>query len=195
MSEIAFRTGTDVLLRPLERTDVPVLRRWMNDPETTRYLLRTFPLMEKEEEEWVDGLSKTKNNFVFGIIRKKEKQLIGSIGLHNIHWPHRTATTGTWIGDKSLRGHGYGTEAKMLLLDFAFNALDLYAILSRVMAHNEQSLAYGKKCGYEEVGRIPNWIRTQDGKRCDEVLLVVTQERWRPLWKQYLKDGVRMLDT
>jgi RimJ/RimL family protein N-acetyltransferase len=74
----------------------------------------------------------------------------------------------------------------MLLLDFAFNALDLYAILSKVLGFNGRSLAYGKKCGYEEVGRIQNWIR-KNGTRHDEVLLVVTQERWRPLWDEYSK--------
>ena len=82
-----------------------------------------------------------------------------------------------------------GTEAKTLLLDFAFNALDLYIILSRVMDYNGRSLAYGKKSGYEEEGRIPKWIRRKSGKRCDEVLLVITQEKWRPLWNKYLKQG------
>jgi RimJ/RimL family protein N-acetyltransferase len=113
-------------------------------------------------------------------------KLIGSIGLHGIDLINRNATTGTVIGEKEFWGKGYGTEAKMLLLDFAFNALDLYVIQSKVLAFNGRSLAYGKKCGYEEVGRIPGWIR-KNGRRCDEVLLVVTQERWQPLWDKYSK--------
>ena len=187
MSDVVFRLGTRVLLRPIERADIPTLRRWMNDPEVTQYLLRVFPLMEKEEEEWFDQKHKSQNDFVLGIVAVESQKLIGSIGLHNINWQHRTATTGTAIGEKDYWGKGYGTEAKMLLLDFAFNALDLYGILSRVIAHNGRSLAYGRKCGYEEIGRLPQWIRTQDGNRCDEVILYVTQERWRPLWRAYLE--------
>jgi RimJ/RimL family protein N-acetyltransferase len=160
----------------------------MNDPEVTQYLMRVFPLMEKEEEDWIEELPKSKNGFAFGIVEMEKKKLIGSIGLININWQSRTATTGTALGEKEFWGRGYGTEAKMLLLDFAFNALDLFGVSSRVMAHNERSLAYGRKCGYVEVGRLPQWMRRQNGERCDEVLLVVTQEKWRPLWVEYLKN-------
>jgi RimJ/RimL family protein N-acetyltransferase len=187
MSDIVFRQGTQVLLRPLERGDIPTLRRWMNDPEITQFLTRVFPLMEREEEEWFDNLHKSKNTVALGIVERKRKKLIGSIGLHGINWEQRTATTGTVLGEKDCWGKGYGTEAKMLLLDLAFNALDLYGVLSHVLAYNERSLAYGKKCGYEEVGRLPHWVRRHNGQRCDEVLLIVTQEKWRPLWGKYLQ--------
>lgn len=43
------------------------------------------------------------------------------------------------------------------------------------------------KCGYREVGRLPRWVRGSDGERYDEVLLVVTQEEWRPRWLEYLE--------
>lgn len=187
MSDVVFRKGQRVILRPLERADIPTLRRWMNNPEVTQYLMRVFPIMEKEEEEWIDIKHKSQNDFALGIVETSEQKLIGSIGLHSINWVHRTATTGTVLGEKEYWGKGYGTEAKMLLLDFAFNALDLYGVLSRVLAYNERSLAYGKKCGYVEVGRFPKWIRQQNGERCDEVQLIVTQEQWRPLWQEYLK--------
>lgn len=187
MSDIVFRQGTKVLLRPLERADIPTLRRWMNDPEVTQFLVRMFPVMEKEEEEWIENKHKNENDVTLGIIETGEKKLIGSIGLHHINWLHRTATTGTVLGEKAYWGKGYGTEAKMLLLDLAFNAFDLCGVLSRVIAHNERSLAYGKRSGYTEIGRLPKWIRGQDGNRYDEVLLAVTQEQWRPLWQAYLK--------
>lgn len=187
MSDVIFRKGNLVHLRPLERADIPTLRRWMNDPEVTQYLMRALPLMEKEEEEWIDNLSRDKNNFGLAIVATEDSRLIGSIGLHAVNWQQRTATTGTVIGEKDCWGKSYGTEAKMLLLDFAFNALDLYGVLSRVMDWNTRSLAYAKKSGYQEVGRIPKWLHRQDGTRCDEVLLVITQATWRPLWKKYLK--------
>lgn len=144
--------------------------------------------MEKEEEDWLQGLNNNIHNVSLGIVRKKDGKLIGTIGVHSINWQQRTATTGTLIGEKDCWGKGYGTEAKMLLLDFAFNALDLYALFSRVNSTNLRSLAYAKKSGYEEVGRLPGWIRLQNGERCDEVQLVVTQEKWKPLWLEYLKD-------
>lgn len=186
MSDIAFRTGKKVVLRPFERADVPTLRRWMNDPEVTQYLTRTYPIGEKEEEEWVENMGKDKNNVALAMVDRDKDTLIGSIGIHAIRWEHRSATTGTVIGEKGYWGKGFGTEAKMLLLDLAFNVFGLEVVLSRAYAFNERSQAYSKKCGYEEVGRIPGWLRKMDGSgRCDEVLLLVTSERWRPLWLAY----------
>jgi len=186
-NQVMFRRGEFVYLRPFAKADVPALQVWMNDQDVTQYLMAVFPITEREEYEWVDKQGTNKNEVVLAIVTVEGDKLIGSIGLHAINWTSRTATTGTYIGDKEYRGKGYGTEAKMLLLDAAFNAYDLYAVLSRVMAHNAPSLAYANKCGYEEIGRIPQWIRRQNGERCDEVLLIVTQEKWRPLWQKYLE--------
>jgi RimJ/RimL family protein N-acetyltransferase len=144
--------------------------------------------MEKEEEDWFDNLHKNKNGYILGLVEPNENILIGTMGLNDISWTSRTATTGTVLGEKEYWGKGYGTEAKMLLLDFAFNALGLRAIMSKVLATNGRSLAYGNKCGYEEVARIPLWLRRQNGEYCDEVILIVTQERWKPLWESYLKN-------
>lgn len=185
--QVVFRKGELVYLRPFNKADVPALQVWMNDQDVTQYLMNVFPITESDENEWVEKQGKDRNNVVLAIVTVEGDKLIGSIGLHAISWTSRTATTGTFIGDKECRGKGYGTEAKMLLLECAFNTFDLYAVLSRVMAHNAPSLAYANKCGYEEIGRIPEWIRRQNGERCDEVLLIVTQEKWRPLWQKYLE--------
>lgn len=188
-SDVVFRRGTNVLLRPHEHSEIPLARRGMNDPEVTQYLMRRFPIGEREQEKLFESVSSGKaHDIALAIVTVADNKLIGGIGLHRIDWVHRTAMTGTVIWDKAYWGRGYGTEAKMLLLDVAFNALDLFAIESHVVATNERSLAYGRKCGYEEVGRMPQWVRGQNGERIDEVILMVTQERWRPLWREYMKN-------
>jgi RimJ/RimL family protein N-acetyltransferase len=185
---IAFRTGKLVYLRTLLKSlHAETALRWMNDPEVTKYLMRVYPMTAREEDEWMDSQGKDSKNVALAIHTLDEDKFIGTIGLHAIDLINRNAVTGTVIGDKDYQGKGYGTDAKMLLLDFAFNELDLDVIMSKVLAFNDRSLAYGKKCGYEECGRIPGWIRRQ-GKRHDEVILTVTQERWRPLWEEYKKD-------
>lgn len=189
MSEVVmFRKGKHVYLRPFIQADAPTLQRWMNDQEVVQYLMRVFPISIREEQEWLDNQGKSKNDFALAIVTVETNEFIGSIGLHRIDWVNRNAVTGTVLGESAYWGKGYGTEAKMLLLDFAFNALDLQVIVSNVMDYNTRSLSYGKKCGYVEVGRIPKWLRRKNGERCDEVVLAVTQEQWRPLWDKYLQE-------
>ncbi len=184
-TKIAFRTGTRVYLRPFDTNDVATLQRWMNDVSVTQYLGRGFPVTAREETEWVERHGKDTKNVVLAIMATDGDQLIGSVRLHNINYIDRTAETGTLIGEKDYWGKGYGTEAKMLLLDFAFHTLGLHSVLSRVLAFNGRSLAYARKCGYEEVGTLPSWV-FRNGERHDLLFLVVTFERWKPLWQEYL---------
>lgn len=183
---VAFRTGKLVYLRPIEIGDVPDFYRWMNDPEVTQYLMRVFPLTELEEREWVEKQKTNPKNVVLGIVDAKRHTLIGVIGLHKIDYIHGYAETGTSIGEKEYWSKGYGTEAKMLLLEYAFNTLGLRNVLSRVIAFNGRSLRYAEKCGYKQVGILPGWIY-RHGTYYDEILLAVTKTRWQKLWKKYKK--------
>lgn len=187
MNKVVFRTGKLVELRPHDKEkDAQIEQIWMNDPEITQYLMRIHPMTQRQQHEWIDGHGKSNSDIPLAIVKKDNDELIGSIGLHQIDYINRNAVTGTIIGNKKYWGKGYGTDAKMLLLDFAFNCLDLHIIRSDVLAFNGRSLAYGKKCGYEEVGRLPGWFY-RDGERHDEVALVVTREKWLPLWEEYKK--------
>lgn len=42
---VPFRHGSCLYLRPLDLADAPLLQRWINDPEITRFLARTRPWM------------------------------------------------------------------------------------------------------------------------------------------------------
>lgn len=185
-SDVVWRQGWSILLRPLERADAPVARKGINDPNVTTYLARYLPVGEKAEEDFINNPPNPMSGFALGIVRLEDKKLIGTMGFHDIHWTNRTAITGTMIWEQECWGKGYATEAKMLLLDVAFNTMDLFAVQSRVFAPNGASLKYAQKCGYREVARIPEWARMKDGSRADEVILLVTQEEWRPLWQRYV---------
>lgn len=181
-----FRKGKKVVLRPLQLSDATLLTTWINDPEITRFLARVFPMTLLAEEEWLRGLPARSDTDVVLMIATREDVPIGTIGLHHIDWVHRRATTGTLIGNKEYQGKGYGTDAKMLLLDFAFNRLGLLKICSHVHDFNGRSLRYSEKCGYVEEGRLKrhNFI---DGAWHDEVQLAVFRDTWLPLWEEYTK--------
>lgn len=141
---------------------------------------------ETDEEEWFEGISKRKEHEVVFAIMADGKH-IGMIGIHQINRKDGTAITGTMIGNKEYWGKGYGTEAKMLLLDFAFNTMNLRKICSSVIAFNERSYKYSLKCGYIEEGRrkLQNF---RHGKYWDEIFLAVFRDDWLPLWEKFKLD-------
>lgn len=182
---VVFRKGPRVTLRPLTKGDVPTITRWINDPEVTQFLLAYLPSSETEESGWVESLDKNKEKNVVLAIMVAGK-FIGTIGIHNINWKDRIAITGTLIGEKSCWGKGYGTEAKMLLLDYAFNTLNLRKICSNVIAFNERSYRYSLSCGYKVEGRLKaHYFRK--GQYWDSIQLSVFREDWSPIWEKFRK--------
>lgn len=182
-----FSRGKKVILRPLLRADLPKLIRWINDPDIRQYVLAFWPAMEKNEEEWLDRLAGSKSDAVF-IIAQLDGTAIGVIGLHKICWHDRTATTGSFIGEKQYWSKGYGSEAKMLLLHYAFHTLNLRKICSSVIAYNKRSYGCLRKCGYVDEGRKKQQ-HFKRGRYWDEIFLAVFRKDWEPLWRKFQKGG------
>jgi RimJ/RimL family protein N-acetyltransferase len=173
---VVFLKGARTELRPVQAADIPLLTKWVNDPDVRRYVTNIFPVTEESEREWQDSLKKKSHTDVVLVIAVKGKP-IGVMGLHRIDWQNRTATTGALIGEKKYWGKGYGTDAKMALLEYAFNTLNLRKIISRVKAFNGRSKRYSEKCGYIVEGRLKDMFLI-DGKYWDEIILSVTREQW-----------------
>ncbi len=182
-----FRKGKKVILRPAIESDIPHFQRWMNDQEVTQYLRTYLPVSLEQERDWYEKITRPDPGSITLIIVDAKKNVpIGTIGFAKINYRDQTATTGTSIGNQSYWGKGYGTEAKMILLEYAFSELNLRKIYSEVIAYNARSLAYAKKCGYVEEARIPQHYYRK-GQCWDKVILAVYREPWEKLWKKTAK--------
>ncbi len=90
----------------------------------------------------------------FAVALKETSQLIGAVGFESIDWINGNAVTETEFFHRDVRNRGYGTEAKTLLLDYAFNALGLHMVYSFVAETNPRSAAALRKQGYRPAGLI-----------------------------------------
>jgi RimJ/RimL family protein N-acetyltransferase len=183
---IVFLRGRKVILRPVEERDIPNMQRWINDQEVIRGTLQFLPVSETGEREWLERIRKDANAVMLAIETHAGRH-IGTIGLFGISWRDGTAHTGTLIGEPDCRGKGYGTDAKMALLHYAFHTLNLRKICSSSLEFNAASLHYNLKCGYQEEGRRKQQF-FRDGRYWDEIKIAVFREDWLPLWERYLAD-------
>jgi RimJ/RimL family protein N-acetyltransferase len=182
---VVFLVGKKVVLRPINtESDRAAMTRWVNDPEITFCLKHVLPITAREECEWLDGIGKSTKNITLAIETKDDHKLIGSMGIHDIWWTSRVGTTGALIGEKEYWGRGYGTDAKMILLNYAFNTLNLQKICSTVIAFNKRSLRYSLHCGYTIEGRRPHHI-FRNGRYYDLIDLGLFKKDWLPFWKKY----------
>lgn len=177
---VRFLVGERLYFRPIEEDDLPQYQAWINDPAVRHRLLQFRPIDLKGERAWWDGhdRSQTPGSLHFAICLVADDTLIGSTGLVTIDWLHRCAESGTMIGEPTHRGQGYGTEAKQLLLAYAFDTLNLHRMQSRVFADNTPSLKHLLRCGYVEEGRRREALFRGGGYH-DEILLGLLAEEWR----------------
>lgn len=185
-NRVVFLKGKKVNLRPVMKADLPLVTRWINDPDVWHWLATNTPSSLEDEEVWLEGLRKKKDTNLVFVIETAEGRAIGVMGLHDIHAEDRTATTGSFIGEKECWDKQLGSEAKLLLLNYAFNTLNLRKICSGAFAFNERSIRYSLRCGYKEEGRLREHI-FRDGKYHDKVLLAIFREDFVPVWEKYQK--------
>ncbi len=178
--------STRVSLGLLDASHATFLSLGMNDPEMRDYLLsNNFPVSVQSEESWIGSLYQRRDDITLGVFLKDTEEIVGVMGLHKIDFVHRNAVTGAWLGS-SFRGKDYGFEAKMLLLNYAFNTLNLHKIQSFVFETNERSAAYSMKCGYKEEARFKNHV-FKNGKYIDDIVLAVFKEDFDPIWNSFIK--------
>ncbi|MFW6075914.1 MAG: GNAT family N-acetyltransferase [Chloroflexota bacterium] len=136
------------------------------------------------------GKKSPPDRLVFAVRLIEDDSWIGVVNLAEIDWINRTAETGSFLKAGEYRGRGYGTEAKMLLLEYAFDHLHLHLLYSVVLATNERSAAALAKQGYKPAGRT-RYEAVKDGVYVDDLLFDLTRDDWvaaRDAWRRTLPD-------
>ncbi len=174
--------GPRVYLRPLEMTDaaasVAMERR---EPDTFMDNGR-FPWAAARERQFLRDISRADPpGWVrFAVCLRETGQHIGTNGITNIDRISRTAETESWFHDPAYRGSGYGSEAKQLLLAYAFERLGLHSVHSFVWGPNTRSAAALLKQGYREAGRM-FWEGTKDGEYTHARMFDFLADEWREM--------------
>jgi RimJ/RimL family protein N-acetyltransferase len=166
-SDLVGLRGPRVRLVPLEKEQhLANYVRWFNDPEVTRYLHQHLPLSRAAEEAFFDRLADAEDMIVWAVLDEQGRH-IGGTGLHRIHWPSRSATSGIVLGEKAAWGKGYGTEVMRVRTAWAFEDLGLHRIDSECYAENLGSARCLAKAGYRQVGvQRKKWWRRGEWHDC-----------------------------
>jgi RimJ/RimL family protein N-acetyltransferase len=171
--------GEHVFLRPAERDDVPRFVRWLNDAETSSYLSMRAPMSVAMEEKWFETMVERqgKDQYHFVMCMLADDRPIGTISLFAIDYVNGNAGIGISIGEKSLWGKGYGTDAMNALLDFGFGMLRLERLWLDVYDFNKRARRSYEKCGFVSEG-IKRHDVFKQGRYVDVELMAMLSEEW-----------------
>ena len=150
--------GKHVQLRRVEPGDYPAIQEWQNDPEVFYWMdyTRSFSLDDirhSEERAVTEG-------HPFVIVA--EGRAVGRIGLNNFRARDGMASLYIFVGDREVRGKGYGIDALMVVLAYGFDVKNLRKIELWTLAHNERAIRMYKAAGFVEDARIPERSYKED---------------------------------
>ncbi|XNN70878.1 GNAT family N-acetyltransferase [Bacillus pumilus] len=136
----------------------------------------------REQSKRIEMYQKGRKNdetYAKGIFHRETNQLIGSITLSGIV---RDVIQSAWLGyglDQNQNGKGYTTQAIALMLDEAFQKLDLHRIEAGVQPHNLGSIRVLEKAGFQKEGLSRQNVKI-NGEWKDHYLFAILSTDERP---------------
>ena len=143
-------TNFRVYLRAFEPDDYKTTIKWHNDNEIWKMVGGPKYYVSTEyEKKWIEDAIWNKDQIKLGICVNETNELIGLGSIVDIDWINRSAHCPSMIGDKKYWSKGYGSEARLLLLDYAFSERGFNRIWACILESNIASQKMCKKCGYK----------------------------------------------
>jgi len=174
-----------VFLRALEIEDHIKIHQWRQDVEIKRNF-SGMPLFSStlNEKNWIESKILDKNNVSCAICIKGTNEFIGCIFLNDIDYHNRSGHIPVFMGEKQYWGLGYATDARILMLHYAFYDRGLERIWAKVIEDNTAALRMLEKTGYKKEGVLRKSI-FREGKFVNEIFLGIIKEDFEEVCKQY----------
>lgn len=169
-----------VLLRPYQPLDLDNLPGIVYDEEIWRFM-PTRISDAQELQNWAQTVETgfaSGTRYTFMIVDKATGQLAGSTSYGNISLPDKLLEIGwTWLS-KAFRGSGINRHCKFLLLQHAFEVLQMERVELKTDALNQRSRRAMLKIGATEEGILRSHTQMHDGRRRDTIYYSILKHEW-----------------
>lgn len=168
--------GENIYLRLMEEKDVPYRVKWINDPEIRHTLNFDYPISEIGTKKWLHSVAGNPTRRDFIACDVETDKPIGYGGLLGIDIKNGKAESYMGIGEKNLHGKGVGFEIRKILLDYAFNELDLNKVYAYVWKENTPMIKLNEKVGFQIEGLLRQDILSHGEKRDRYIMGILKNE-------------------
>ena len=164
--------GTNIYLRALEPEDLEFIYKIENNESVwevsntqtpySRFLIRQY--LENAHQDIYEA-----KQLRMAICLKNSFEAIGLIDLFDFDPKNNRAGVGILISNESNRNKGVGSEALALIINYAFEQLQLHQLYANIGSDNEISLQLFTKFGFQKIGTKKDWIKVNNNYK-DELL-------------------------
>ena len=182
-----------VRLQPLQATDYEKLIGFsINEPELWSFNANG-PDCPENLKKYIDRTLFQKERqleYPFIVFDKVKHKIAGSTRFYNINLEAKHLEIGfTWYG-KEFQGTALNKNCKYLLLEFAFEKMQMERVGFRANNLNIRSINAMKSIGCIQEGIMRNFSTNAKGERIDAIVLSILKIEWFDNVKQNLKNRI-----
>ena len=182
-----------VRLQPLQVSDFEKLIDFsINEPELWSFNANGPDSPENLKKYFDSALSRKEKllEYPFIVWDKTKNKVAGSTRFYNINLEANHLEIGfTWY-EKDFQGTSLNKNCKFLLLEFAFEKMNLERVGFRANNLNQRSINAMKSIGCIEEGVLRNFNTDAKGNRIDAIVLSILKNEWFNSVKQNLKNKI-----
>ncbi|HEX8540703.1 MAG TPA: GNAT family protein [Pseudomonas sp.] len=185
-------TGKSIELLPLQAAHAPALLQAAADGELWNMKVTVIPGPETVDKYIAIALQGREAGTVmpFVIVRRDTGEVVGSTRFWKIDRANRKMEIGhTWLSTSAQRS-GINTEAKYLLLEHAFEAMQAVRVQFTTDELNEKSRAAILRIGAIQEGIVRHERIMPDGRKRNSVRFSIIDDEW-PQVKAMLLDKIQ----
>lgn len=185
MSSDTFRvqqtlTGSTVRLEPLTEAVLDDYWAAFADPEVNRLTGTHQTFRRADVQEWLRTRHEQHDRADWAIMRLDDGAFLGEAVINDFDADNESASYRLWLAGPTIFGHGYGTEATRLVVDYVLGEVGLHRLSLEVFSHNPRARRVYEKCGFIVEGRQRDAL-LWDGNRYDAVTMAILSTDPRPL--------------
>jgi len=152
---IKLKVNESIILKTIHQKDLSRIKDWKNDKKLSELIMSRFQKTTmKDIKEWFEKNTADSNQILLGIYLIDKDVLIGIVRVMFILWEHKEAELGIYIGDKSNRGKGYGTDSFSTIIKYMFSEHKFKKLILKVSLANIPAIKTYMKLGFKKEQKI-----------------------------------------
>ena len=172
-----FLIGKKVYLRSPEPGDEVIISTSENHPDPRSFLYFALPTSYESQYNAIKQKAHDPGTIFYTIATIEPDEPIGCASFVRIDWIGRMATFYIAISEKENWSKGYGKEATRLMVDYAFQTLNMNRIQLHVSVENPRAIRVYEKVGFVKEGTLRQAMY-YDNHYIDFVLMAIIKEDW-----------------
>lgn len=147
----------DVSIRKFEEKDIPNKIKWINDSDNNEYLHYELPLKYDKTLNWFINNKDRKDRF--DAVIEVEGVSVGLIGLLSIDKKNGKGEYYITLGEAKYKGKGIAKLASKILLEYAFEKLEINKVYLFTETENIKAQKLFEKIGFKKEGLLKEDVK------------------------------------